>query len=186
MAPAAHRKTFAHTIAQARQSGFTLIELMIVVIIVGVLAAIAVPAFQSYVHRSRAAEAPTFLGEIRQRQESYRSEFGLYASAPSDGASFSGYTPSTIPGGSPAAWPTDNDNWNQLGARPDGPVRFQYAVVSGPPGTSGPTGSNITDSPDFWFVARARGDLDDDGNTVTMEAYSGSNGVWISEEKGWE
>jgi len=62
-----------------RKQGFTLIELMIVVVIIGVLAAVAIPSFQSYMYRSRMSEATTFLGEIKQRQEAYRAEFGLYA-----------------------------------------------------------------------------------------------------------
>ena len=58
---------------KAAQGGFTLIELMIVVAIVGILAALAIPAFRGYGQRSRMAESYAFLGEIRQREEAYRS-----------------------------------------------------------------------------------------------------------------
>ncbi|MBZ0119417.1 MAG: prepilin-type N-terminal cleavage/methylation domain-containing protein [Sandaracinaceae bacterium] len=58
------------------QAGFTMIELMIVVAVIGILSAVAIPSFRSYIHRSRTAEAFTFLGEVRQRQEAYRAEFG--------------------------------------------------------------------------------------------------------------
>lgn len=47
------------------QQGFTLIELMIVVAIIGILAAIALPAYQDYTGRAQAAEALTITGGLR-------------------------------------------------------------------------------------------------------------------------
>ncbi len=47
------------------QKGFTLIELMIVVAIIGILAAIALPAYQDYTARAQAAEAVTLLGGLK-------------------------------------------------------------------------------------------------------------------------
>ena len=58
--------------------GFSLVELMVVVTITAVLAAIALPTFTGYINRSRASEAVEFLGAISMRQEAYRSEFGGY------------------------------------------------------------------------------------------------------------
>lgn len=62
------------------QNGFTLIELMIVVAIIGILAAIAIPNFKNYSKRARQSEAKQELGNIRTLQEVYRSENGVYGS----------------------------------------------------------------------------------------------------------
>jgi len=60
------------------QRGFTLLELMIVVAIVGILAAIAYPAYQDSVLKGRRAEARTALLELMQQQERYMTQRGTY------------------------------------------------------------------------------------------------------------
>nr|WP_299380635.1 type IV pilin protein [uncultured Halomonas sp.] len=65
---------------QHRNQGFTLIELMIVVAIVGVLASIAYPSYHSYVERSRRGDATTGLLSLAQAQERFMSRCGEYAS----------------------------------------------------------------------------------------------------------
>ena len=63
------------------KTGVTLIEVMVVVAIVGFLAAIAIPAYNDYVTRSRRSDAFTALETVRAAQEMYRAEQGFYAGA---------------------------------------------------------------------------------------------------------
>jgi prepilin-type N-terminal cleavage/methylation domain-containing protein len=64
--------------ARRAQIGFTLIELMIVVAIIGVLAVVAGTAYRRYMDSGRTAEAMAMLGEIRAKEEAYRAEFSSY------------------------------------------------------------------------------------------------------------
>jgi prepilin-type N-terminal cleavage/methylation domain-containing protein len=61
-----------------RQSGFTLIELMIVVTIIGILATIAVPYYRGYVRQAHLAEAKPYMLDIASKQRSYKVRNGLY------------------------------------------------------------------------------------------------------------
>jgi type IV pilus assembly protein PilA len=58
------------------QQGFTLIELMIVVAIVGILAAVAIPAYQSYVIRSKVSEALAAMGACKTSIADYAANKG--------------------------------------------------------------------------------------------------------------
>ncbi|MBF0211704.1 MAG: prepilin-type N-terminal cleavage/methylation domain-containing protein [Desulfamplus sp.] len=63
------------------QKGFTLIELMIVVAIIGILAAIAIPNFINYQCKAKQSEAKSNLGTIRSMQEAYFAEKNGYSSS---------------------------------------------------------------------------------------------------------
>jgi type IV pilus assembly protein PilA len=70
------------TSAQRTRKGFTLVELAVVIVIIGVLAAFGVPKFLTSVERSKASEAFSYLSAIRDAEERYLAQQGVYATDP--------------------------------------------------------------------------------------------------------
>lgn len=64
-----------------KKRGFTLVELVIAIVIIGILSAIAVPAYRKTTERARQAEGVHILGILREAQLRYYSEHGIYAVA---------------------------------------------------------------------------------------------------------
>lgn len=102
------------------QKGFTLIELMIVVAIIGILAAIAIPNFLRFQLKSKSSEGKVNIAAIRTAEESYLAEFGSYVGVTTP-------VPATIPGTAKASFQPAG-NFNTLGWSPEGQVFFNYAV----------------------------------------------------------
>ncbi len=66
-------------ISSKARKGFTLVELAVVIVIIGVLAAFGVPRFLKSVERSKAAEAFSYLSAVRSSQERYLAQYGKYS-----------------------------------------------------------------------------------------------------------
>jgi len=135
-----------------RKGGFTLIELMIVVAIIGILAAIAIPNFRRFQLKAKSGEGKTNLAAIRTAEESYYSEFGVYVS--------SNASPTTILKNQKTEFINadgTNKGFDRLGWSPEGYVFFNYAV-----------GANASFA---MFTATAQADIDAD-NVVQVWGYN--------------
>ena len=104
------------------QKGFSLVELMVVVAIIGILAAIAIPNFQRFSSKSKQSEAKSNLSAI------YAAERGTQAE-----------------------WNTFSTSWNVVGYRPTGWLRYQHGFNNNfpaamPPGYAGPPQDAISNS----------------------------------------
>ena len=128
-------------------AGFTLVELMIVVVILGILAAVAIPAFTRYVKRSKTSEATGNISKIYQGEVSYynQSSEQSVASFASAGPTPSGSPTASKFGAQPTAF-TGNAGWSAIGFSVDSPLYYQYSA----------TGAATN------FTASASGDIDGD------------------------
>lgn len=107
-----------------RERGFSLVELMIVVAIMAILAAIAIPSFLRFSQKAKTAEATTNLAAIRTCEESYRSEEDTYWTCGPNPVAWA------LGSSMPKAWEVVA-GWDDIGFQPDGLVRYQYEVAGG-------------------------------------------------------
>lgn len=107
------------------QQGFTLVELMIVVVIIGILAAVAIPQFQKFQLRSKHGESATILSGIHGAEEAFASKWGAYGEFGPEG--------NVALDGNKAAWtacPDGAEGHCNIGYTPQGRTYFLYTATA--------------------------------------------------------
>ena len=129
-----------------RNGGFTLVELMIVVAIIGILAAIAIPNFLLFRLKAKTSEVKVNIGAIAKLENAYFAENDCYITGQN-------YTPSHGADRSLKVSWVSTTRFSILGYAPEGQVYYEYATEPFL-GLTSPT----------YVRIHARGDLDNDGS----------------------
>jgi type IV pilus assembly protein PilE len=124
-----------------RQNGFTLIELMIVVIIIGVLAMVAWPSYRNYMVKSNRADAESFMMTVASREEQYMLDKRIY------------------------------DTLSNVGLTPTSNVAKNYNISVTTPITSNPAPCSVpaVGVPSYVITASAIGSVQPAGETLTLD-----------------
>jgi prepilin-type N-terminal cleavage/methylation domain-containing protein len=151
------------------EPGFTLVELMITIAILGIIAALAIPAFTAYVARSKTAEVSANLNVMFKSAASY---YLADISGKGSTSAVTGYCIVGTAGPQPATptnqkvqFPTVDANFNAIHFQVSDYVYFSYGLTSSKP--SGGSCANVAGTALYTFYAN--GDLDGDTIMSTFE-----------------
>lgn len=148
--------------------GFTLIELMVVIAIIGVLASVAIPSFLNYQNSTKRAEAFANVATLAKTQKTYYAENGVFHTAVAEPSSTLGVDPSIAKRSFETVTAFDTVGWT-----PEGQVFFDYDSNT----PDGPDGAADCTCSANCFTASAYGDLDGDlAQSVIVYAQPDASG----------
>lgn len=184
--------------SRSRSAGFSLTELMAVVVIVGILAVTGTAYFRKHALASKVTEAQAMVQSIRAAEERYRAENRQYLNVLESDAlpnCQSDQLYPVKPNGSsrPFYQPRDSTDahnalWWTLRPTAAGNVQFGYAVKAGGAGTTAiPMPPGLNNAPtivptDSWYVIEAFADNDNDGVCCLVVATSMSGENYVQNE----
>jgi prepilin-type N-terminal cleavage/methylation domain-containing protein len=180
-------------------SGFTLIEMMFVVVILGILAAVAVVAYTKNSRKARASEVPQIFGELKTREAMFHAETGRYlpvCPSPSGDAwadcAEGNYWPDPLPGRGELMLASPLPaRWSQLRVRlPTSGLYCQYEVVAGLAGTRtnmatvGDELFGVAAPTRNWFYLMGRCDWDSSSSINATYAQRDDESGMLKENEG--
>ncbi len=167
--------------------GFTLVELLAVVAMIGILSALAMVGYRKYLNSARTADAKAIIGAIRVAEESYRAETLNYLTC---SANTSDWYPAP-PDGKKRHWIFSHafdDCWKILNVTTDSPTTFGFSVMSGPAGST-PVAALTKKKPSWpspttepYYVIHAAGNADNDATLAILVSSSFSSEVYVEDE----
>jgi type IV pilus assembly protein PilA len=177
--------------ALGRVRGFTLVELLIGIVIIGVLASLAAVGYRKYIDGARISEPLATMQAIRGAQESVRRETGRYLDVSTSGTY---YPINSNFGKTRSSWDfpshVDYARWRLLEVAADGPMRFGYRTNAGRPGQAITTPIEYSPKPqlpapptDDWYIVQAKGDPDENGKPTILVTASFSSEMLINEDQ---
>ncbi|MFO0676411.1 MAG: prepilin-type N-terminal cleavage/methylation domain-containing protein [Polyangiaceae bacterium] len=190
---------------RSRVRGFTLVELMTVVIIIGVLSLLATVGFGRMKRSSHVADGQRLVQAVRLAQETYHAEVGRYANISSslahNGSNSASLYPEYSPGKAVNNWGSDcgsacntGVSWSTIPMHNEGITRWGVSTVAGAATAALPTGVKVngTDIPwpdptvtgNDWFVATAMADLNANSDWITVVGSSFSNAIAVDGDSG--
>lgn len=133
--PGADQNTFMRENYRARERGFTLVELMIVVAVIGVIASLAIPNYLRFTARTSRSEMLETVSKIKLHFKTIYDNSGTFvtSSAAAPGTTSVTNPTAAVPIGQPATWDSTTPQWAEFQFSPDGAVRMRYwyAIAAG-------------------------------------------------------